>query len=655
MSKSKNNSVDPQDLIDRYGADTARLFVMFASPPSRRWSGTTPPSRAHRFLGVWAFGAPPTIPARAGRRPGRRPPVGGRALRHEGAPGAAPDQLRLRAHAVQHRRVRRDEAAQRSRSFEGQRRHRRPWRGLFASRCARSTRLPAHRTVLAGPGLRRDGDLLDAPVAGGQRRWCRGRDRARAAGQRQAARRIQVAGRCRRRHRGRGARQPRGRALRRRSGAKKVIVVPSRLVNVVVDGGVTPPAPRAPAGPRSPACGFELRGRRRCSSSASAHRLRAQVAAGRRAAAASIDTERRTHVVGERGAGAGRLGGDTDARPDRRRDHRHPASCARSSCAPPQFPLAHATGGREPIAPTEILEVARMSNESRGIALERGRRGPSYRTCRSTSWRRSCGGSVRSGAGTCPEAHHHAGPRKELARTAKSRRSTRWSSMLRRKLGGRPSAPRFLRSCTERQVHTERRAPDWGAPRRRSPVDKPVRRAPDRESRIRRASPASDGSGAATLCREPGDNDDMSTLVTLPRLDRPDQQPGLPRSTPPGISVRVGTVERKALHSGSRSATSRRASASAAGGAAFFADRVEGNLLAAPREIAKLGLLHSQTELSFEQIESAVLNVAHDVFKLRRGGACRAGRARCTYSTAFKGRGRNGSARPPRSPETSSP
>ena len=35
MSKSKNNGVDPQDLIERYGADTARLFVMFASPPEQ--------------------------------------------------------------------------------------------------------------------------------------------------------------------------------------------------------------------------------------------------------------------------------------------------------------------------------------------------------------------------------------------------------------------------------------------------------------------------------------------------------------------------------------------------------------------------------------------------------------------------------------------
>ena len=58
MSKSKNNGVDPQDLIDQYGADTARLFVMFASPPEQtlEWNDAGVEG-AHRFLKrVWAFG-----------------------------------------------------------------------------------------------------------------------------------------------------------------------------------------------------------------------------------------------------------------------------------------------------------------------------------------------------------------------------------------------------------------------------------------------------------------------------------------------------------------------------------------------------------------------------------------------------------------------
>ena len=51
MSKSKNNGKDPQEIIDAYGADTARLFMMFASPPeqSLEWSDAGVEG-AHRFL-----------------------------------------------------------------------------------------------------------------------------------------------------------------------------------------------------------------------------------------------------------------------------------------------------------------------------------------------------------------------------------------------------------------------------------------------------------------------------------------------------------------------------------------------------------------------------------------------------------------------------
>ncbi|MCU6434685.1 leucine--tRNA ligase [Undibacterium sp. Jales W-56] len=58
MSKSKSNGVDPQELINQYGADTARLFVMFASPPEQtlEWNDSGVEG-AHRFLRrVWNFG-----------------------------------------------------------------------------------------------------------------------------------------------------------------------------------------------------------------------------------------------------------------------------------------------------------------------------------------------------------------------------------------------------------------------------------------------------------------------------------------------------------------------------------------------------------------------------------------------------------------------
>ena len=57
MSKSKNNGVDPQDMIDKYGADTVRLFVMFTTPPdqSLEWSDAGIEG-AHRFLKrLWKF------------------------------------------------------------------------------------------------------------------------------------------------------------------------------------------------------------------------------------------------------------------------------------------------------------------------------------------------------------------------------------------------------------------------------------------------------------------------------------------------------------------------------------------------------------------------------------------------------------------------
>jgi leucyl-tRNA synthetase len=72
MSKSKNNGVDPQSLIDQYGADTVRLYTMFAAPPeqSLEWSDTAVEG-AFRFIkGLWrlthrhvAAGPPPAVDA----------------------------------------------------------------------------------------------------------------------------------------------------------------------------------------------------------------------------------------------------------------------------------------------------------------------------------------------------------------------------------------------------------------------------------------------------------------------------------------------------------------------------------------------------------------------------------------------------------------
>ena len=57
MSKSKNNGVDPQSLIDEYGADTARLFTMFAAPPEQQleWSGAGVDGASRFLRRVWVY------------------------------------------------------------------------------------------------------------------------------------------------------------------------------------------------------------------------------------------------------------------------------------------------------------------------------------------------------------------------------------------------------------------------------------------------------------------------------------------------------------------------------------------------------------------------------------------------------------------------
>ena len=56
MSKSLGNVVSPEEIIEKYGADTARLVILFASPPERDldWNDTAVEG-AYRFLNrVWS-------------------------------------------------------------------------------------------------------------------------------------------------------------------------------------------------------------------------------------------------------------------------------------------------------------------------------------------------------------------------------------------------------------------------------------------------------------------------------------------------------------------------------------------------------------------------------------------------------------------------
>jgi DNA polymerase III subunit delta len=144
------------------------------------------------------------------------------------------------------------------------------------------------------------------------------------------------------------------------------------------------------------------------------------------------------------------------------------------------------------------------------------------------------------------------------------------------------------------------------------------------EVRIPSGKPGKDGSAALQQIAEgaPG-NDSTLTLVLLPRLDRMTRNSAwFAALEANGVSVQLEPIERHALPQWIAQRLARQGQRVASGDEGqralqFFADRVEGNLLAAHQEIQKLALLYPEGELGFEQVESAVLDVArYDVFKL---------------------------------------
>lgn len=144
------------------------------------------------------------------------------------------------------------------------------------------------------------------------------------------------------------------------------------------------------------------------------------------------------------------------------------------------------------------------------------------------------------------------------------------------------------------------------------------------EVRIPSGKPGKDGSTALQqLAESAAGNDSTLTLVLLPRLDFQTRKSAwFAALESNGIAMELQPVERQALPQWITQRLARQEQRVAAGEEGqrtlqFFADRVEGNLLAAHQEIQKLALLHPPGELSFDQVESAVLNVArYDVFKL---------------------------------------
>jgi DNA polymerase-3 subunit delta len=144
------------------------------------------------------------------------------------------------------------------------------------------------------------------------------------------------------------------------------------------------------------------------------------------------------------------------------------------------------------------------------------------------------------------------------------------------------------------------------------------------ELRIPSGKPGKEGSAAIQqLAQSSQGNDSTLTIVMLPKLDKMTRSGAwFAALEGSGVTIQVEPVERAALPAWIAQrlqAQGQRVTAGETGQRTlqFFADRVEGNLLAAFQEIQKLGLLYPQGELSLEQVESAVLNVArYDVFKL---------------------------------------
>ena len=110
----------------------------------------------------------------------------------------------------------------------------------------------------------------------------------------------------------------------------------------------------------------------------------------------------------------------------------------------------------------------------------------------------------------------------------------------------------------------------------------------------------------------------LLTIVALPKLDRRGKEArwvaALERA---GVLVEIDSIDRARLPQWIGERLARQQQRAGAEALEFIAERVEGNLLAAHQEIAKLGLLHPPGELTLAQVADSVLNVArYDVFQL---------------------------------------
>jgi DNA polymerase III subunit delta len=169
----------------------------------------------------------------------------------------------------------------------------------------------------------------------------------------------------------------------------------------------------------------------------------------------------------------------------------------------------------------------------------------------------------------------------------------------------------------EREVHQVERGYDWS---RLAHSAASLSLFGDRkliDLRIPGGKPGTEGSAAMLdFCARV--SEEVLLLVSVPRLDRTGQNSAwygaLERV---GVVVNIFGIERAQLPQWIAARLQRQGQRADAEALAFITECVEGNLLAAHQEIQKLGLLYPAGELSFEQVRSAVLDVARfDVYQI---------------------------------------
>ena len=170
---------------------------------------------------------------------------------------------------------------------------------------------------------------------------------------------------------------------------------------------------------------------------------------------------------------------------------------------------------------------------------------------------------------------------------------------------------------TERNVFSTDRSFDWSQLSAASGGMSLFGDKPMVDLRIPTGKPGKDG-GKALVDFAARVDPESFTLISLPKLEREQLEATWFKALDEaGVTVQAHAIERAQLPLwiGTRLLKQKQSAKTEA--LQFMADRVEGNLLAAHQELQKLALLYPEGELSLEQVEDAVLNVArYDVFKL---------------------------------------